>query len=72
MAYPGGPITFWDMMCGEFPHLIVELQKRPLDEALRNGDYENDREFRRDFHRWLSDIWQEKDDRLHALLEDRS
>ncbi len=72
IAYPGGPVTFWDMMCGDFSQIIIELQKRPLDKRLREGDYENDREFRREFHRWLSDIWQEKDDRLDALLRERS
>lgn len=70
IAYPGGPVTFWDMMCGDFAQIIIELQKRPLDKKLREGDYENDREFRREFHRWLSDIWQEKDDRLDVLFKE--
>jgi 1-acyl-sn-glycerol-3-phosphate acyltransferase len=68
IAYPGGSITFWDMMCGDFRHIIIDVRKRPVEEWLRAGDYENDREFRRDFHRWLSGIWQEKDDRLDAMV----
>lgn len=66
LAYPGGPITFWDMVCGDFRHIIVDVRKRPIEDWLRQGDYENDREFRREFHRWLSGIWDDKD----ALLEE--
>ncbi len=67
LAYPGGPVTFWDMMCGDFPHIVIDVRKCSIDAWLRAGDYENDREFRRDFHRWLSEIWQEKDQRLDSL-----
>ena len=31
------------------------------------GDYVNDRDFRREFHRWLTQIWQEKDERIAAI-----
>jgi len=34
-----------------------------------DGDYINDRGFRRSFHQWLAQIWQEKDDRIDAIQE---
>jgi hypothetical protein len=32
-----------------------------------DGDYTSDREFRGRFHRWLTDIWNEKDARIAEL-----
>jgi hypothetical protein len=32
-----------------------------------DGDYTNDREFRSQFHRWLTDVWGQKDARIAAL-----
>ena len=68
MAYPGGPISFWDLMCGDFSHIVVDIRKRPVDAWLRDGDYENERVYRAAFHRWLSEIWRDKDDRIARIL----
>jgi len=65
--YPGGVPTFWDVMCGRYPEARIEIVARPVDEWLIAGDYVNDREFRRDFHRWLTTMWTEKDARLGVL-----
>jgi len=32
------------------------------------GDYEGDSEFRGTFHRWLADIWAEKDAQIDIVL----
>lgn len=69
MLYPAGPAQFWDMCCGTHVPVTIDVRKRPIDEWLRSGDYENDREFRRRVHRWLGEIWQEKDELLQQLLE---
>jgi 1-acyl-sn-glycerol-3-phosphate acyltransferase len=70
MVYPEGPARFWDMCCGGHVPVIVDIRQRPIDEWLRKGDYENDREFRRRVHRWLGEIWQEKDDLLQQMLDE--
>lgn len=70
MMYPQGPARFWDMCCGGHVAVLVDVRQRPVDEWLRNGDYENDRAFRRQVHRWLGDIWQEKDDLLQQMLDE--
>jgi len=67
IVYPGGPVQFWAMMCGEFEHVIVDIRKRPVEEWLYKGDYENDREFRKQFHQWLTQLWEEKDRRIAEL-----
>jgi 1-acyl-sn-glycerol-3-phosphate acyltransferase len=70
LVYPDGASKFWDMCCGGHVHVIVDVRQRPVDDLLVSGDYEGDREYRREFHRWLTDVWQEKDDRIAVLLEE--
>ena len=67
IVYPDGPISFWDMVCGEFRHVIIDIRKRPVEDWLCAGDYENDREFRKQFHQWLGTAWEEKDQVIDRL-----
>lgn len=68
ILYPDGVPTFWGMVCGDRVRAEVDVHVRVLDPMLLNGDYEQDREFRRRIHHWLGDIWREKDERLAAAL----
>ena len=70
IVYPRGSVAFWEMMCGEFPHVVIDIRKRQPETWLFYGDYENDREFRKRFHQWLTGIWAEKDKRIGELLAD--
>lgn len=70
LVYPNGAARFWDMCCGGHVPVIIDVRQRPVEEWLRSGDYENDREFRRRVHRWLGEIWQEKDDLLQQTLDE--
>jgi 1-acyl-sn-glycerol-3-phosphate acyltransferase len=67
VVYPEGPPKFWDLVCGELRHVVVEVKARAVEPWLISGDYVNDREFRRRFHQWLGDVWAEKDARIDAL-----
>jgi 1-acyl-sn-glycerol-3-phosphate acyltransferase len=67
IVYPTGPANFWDIMCGEFDQVIVDIAKRPVDDWIIAGDYQNDREFRSKFHKWLTRVWQDKDEKIRLL-----
>lgn len=67
IVYPNGAADFWGMMCGEFDHIVIDIVRRPVDKWLYEGDYQNDREFRRNFHQWLTQIWEEKDKKINEL-----
>lgn len=67
LVYSGSVPKFWDMICGERATVTVDVRTRPIDAELLAGDYENDREFRRDMHRWLGAIWEDKDARIAAI-----
>jgi 1-acyl-sn-glycerol-3-phosphate acyltransferase len=65
IIYPGGPPKFWALFCGEFDHAIIKIAQRPVESWMTSGDYSNDREYRRQFHRWLTTVWEEKDQQIN-------
>ncbi|MBT8103775.1 MAG: acyltransferase [Gammaproteobacteria bacterium] len=69
LIYPDGAVKFWDMCCGDHVPVIIDVRQRAVDEWLASGDYEDDREFRRRVHRWLGEIWQEKDELIQQTLD---
>ena len=65
IVYPNGPPAFWAMMCGEFDHVIVDIRHRSVETWLVSDGYQDDRQFRKEFHGWLASLWSDKD----ALIE---
>jgi len=68
IVYPGGTPTFWQFLCGRTRSVIVHTQRLPIPAEFCTGDYDEDAAFRGRFHRWLADVWDEKDRRIEALL----
>lgn len=71
IVYPGGIPSFWDFLCGRTPRVIVRARQVAIPAAFSSGDYEGDSVFRGSFHRWLADLWTEKDAQIDDLLNDR-
>ncbi|NNF40248.1 MAG: acyltransferase [Woeseiaceae bacterium] len=71
LVYPEGPAQFWDMCCGRHVEVRVAVRELPVEQWLFEGDYQEDRQFRRRVHRWIGDIWQEKDELLQRSLDDQ-
>lgn len=67
IVYPTGPPKFWEMCCGKFDEIIIEIRQRPVEPWMIGADYSNDREYRRQFHQWLTAIWEDKDRRITVL-----
>ena len=67
LVYEGGPPKFWDMVCGDKVSVTVDTRSIPVDPVLLAGDYENNRAFRRDVHRWLTRVWCDKDERIAEI-----
>jgi 1-acyl-sn-glycerol-3-phosphate acyltransferase len=68
VVYPGERIPgFWDLISGQVPEVIVDIQTLALDPALWQGDYENDAEFRQYVQAWITGLWQEKDARIARI-----
>jgi len=72
VAYPQARIPgFWDLISGQVPRVIIDIQTRELDPALWQGDYENDPVFREHVQNWVNQLWVEKDARIALLLEEQ-
>jgi 1-acyl-sn-glycerol-3-phosphate acyltransferase len=71
IVYPDGVPTFWHFLCGTTPRVILRARQLPIPDDFCKGDYEGDAEFRGTLHRWLADIWDEKDTQIDALLRSR-
>lgn len=70
IVYPDGVPKFWGFCCGDKVRVVVDVQTRVVDANLTDGDYQNDREFRRQLHKWLANLWAEKDQRIDTLRDD--
>lgn len=71
LVYPAGPAKFWDMCCGTHVEVLVDVRERAVEEWQLQGDYENDRAWRRRVQEWLGEIWQEKDELIQQTLDSR-
>jgi formate-dependent nitrite reductase cytochrome c552 subunit len=45
---------------------VVDIRTREIPHRFLGMDYENNRETRADFQRWVSQVWEEKD----ALIDE--
>lgn len=61
LIYPDGAVSFWDMCCGTHTPVKINVRERQLEQWLIDGDYEGDRDFRKQLHGWLGDVWADKD-----------
>ena len=69
IVYPDGVPTFWDFISGRIPRIVVRVRQLPIPESFAASDYTTDPAFRRQFQRWLTALWEEKDREFEALLQ---
>lgn len=67
IVYPDGRKGFWDYLCGRIRRIIIEIRVREIPREFLGMDYENNRETRIAFQRWVSELWAEKDARIDEL-----
>lgn len=60
---------FLSFLRGEQCRLIVQVDVLPVPEALKDGDYLDDPDFRERVQQWVNGLWQRKDRRLAELNE---
>jgi 1-acyl-sn-glycerol-3-phosphate acyltransferase len=67
IVYPDRPPGLWELLCGKVDLVRVRVETISVTEELL-GDYAGDKTFRRDFHRWLNQLWAEKDQQMASLV----
>lgn len=66
--YPGGIPTFVDFLCGRVKTVKVEVYTTEIPKEL-SGDYFNDRSFKINFQKWLTQFWHQKDVRFERMTQ---
>ena len=67
IVYPDGPPTFWDLMTGRVPHVIVDVRRHPIPADLAGADYVGDPATRQRMQAWVNALWQDKDALIASL-----
>jgi 1-acyl-sn-glycerol-3-phosphate acyltransferase len=61
------PPGFWCLLRGDIASVHVHAELREIPDDLVDRDFTTDVEARQNLHRWLSDLWSDKDRRLDGL-----
>lgn len=65
--YPAGRPSFWDLLCGRVPEVVMRVRKREIPAQFLGRSYDSDPEYRQEFQQWVNQLWQEKDAELAQL-----
>ncbi len=68
IVYPGGIPSFIDLLCGRVGEVIVSVREVPIPTIYQQGDPTGDPALRRQLQDWVNELWQSKDEEIHALL----
>lgn len=71
IVYPQGIPTFMDFLFGKVKEIQVRIEKKAIPEHFAQSDYNNDPAFREEFQQWTHELWLEKDDLIHSILDGR-
>lgn len=67
LAYPDNQGTpFKDLLMGKMKRIVVNIRELPVNEQV-TGDYFNDKPYKRQFQKWLGEVWQDKDTFLNEI-----
>ena len=65
------PPTFWDLLTGQVPRVVVKAERREIAPELRGRDFRADQEFRGNLEAWMTQMWEEKDALIDRLQTPR-
>lgn len=59
--------TFWDLISGQLPEIIVRARKIDIPQHLLGRTFRSDRSFRGELEDWTRQLWTEKDSQIELL-----
>ena len=68
IVYPDRHPTFWDLVSGRVRRVIVRVRPLPIPPEFMGRDYRTDTQFRIAIHRWIGQIWTDKDVLIEQLI----
>ncbi|SFC30170.1 1-acyl-sn-glycerol-3-phosphate acyltransferase [Marinospirillum celere] len=71
VVYPGKRApSFWELLSGQVGRVIIDIEQQPLPTRICEGNYQEDRDFRKEFHDWIGGIWKHKDEKIAHFKEE--
>lgn len=68
LLYPNNPgHVMKDMLKGNLTEIIIDVEQINEIDKLR-GHYSKDVEFKKEFHRWLTQLWHKNDEKITSYL----
>jgi 1-acyl-sn-glycerol-3-phosphate acyltransferase len=64
--------TFWQLLTGEIPEIIVKAERRDIPAQLLGRNFRTDRGFRRELEAWVDQLWRNKDDLISIAMDHES
>lgn len=69
IVYPDGIPTYGDFWTGRVRRIGVDIRQVELPDWVLAGDYEEDMAYRARFQDWVTQLWQDKDQRIAQMLQ---
>jgi len=69
IVYPDGIPGFGDFLCGKVKRITVRMKTIEIPKKFLHGDYEGDPVFRDDMHKWVQQLWLDKDKQIQTLTK---
>lgn len=69
IVYPDGPPTLWQFLCGRVQRVHIEINTAPIPAAIRGPVGEQETDHRNQVKGWLNDLWEAKDQKIEAILQ---
>jgi len=70
IVYPDGIPTFWEFLCGKVKRITVRMRTLEIPKQFLHGDYEGDPVFRDAMHKWVQQLWRDKDKQMQTLVKE--
>lgn len=74
--YPEGTPSYWEFVCGKVKKVQVQVKVLSIQDLINNdtygANYFDDHTQRVKFQRWLTELWERKDQDIQALLDEKS
>jgi|AntDeeMinimDraft_5_1070356.scaffolds.fasta_scaffold00036_17 1-acyl-sn-glycerol-3-phosphate acyltransferase len=67
IVYPDGVGGIWDYLSGRIRRVVVHIDQKTIPPVFLGCNYNEDREFRINFQKWVTALWEEKDQRIESL-----
>lgn len=59
--------SLWEFVSGQVPRVVVRAREAAIADGLRGRNFRTDLEFRGQLERWITELWQEKDELISEL-----